>query len=225
MTTRTFLIVTVVSALALAACITWIDYPLAAFLGHQHRHVTKTVIPNLLLPGCLLLVGAAWGVYRFNRVTGRWRPIAAPARAIGITVPVIYIVKEFAQHFFGRLFPRAFLMHPDFLGFRFFHTNYFRGGFPSGHMMITVCLLLTLSRVYRLPRLVWIGLGIALGAALVATNYHFLGDVVAGAYGGFVVEGCMRAWASGPESKSAPGEQEAVEEKNRCAVRVLTGKT
>ena len=64
-------------------------------------------------------------------------------------------------------------------------------------MMIGVSLLLTLSRFYRLPRLVWLGAGIALAAALITTNNHFLGDVVAGAYGGFVVESYSRKWTSG----------------------------
>ena len=91
------------------------------------------------------------------------------------------------------------------LAFRFFHADLSRGGFPSGRMMIAASLLLAFGRFSPVPRSVWLAAGIALGLALVITNYHFLGDVVAGAYGGFAVDWAVHGLlAKGSEARRQP---------------------
>jgi membrane-associated phospholipid phosphatase len=197
MSTRIFLVITALTALAVVVCIRWIDYPLATLLSHYHHRVTNADIPNFLLPGCLLLVALAWATYRCCTVAGRWPSVARSARAIGIVTPVVFIVKEVVQHLFGRVFPRAILWHRDLAEFQFFHANLLRGGFPSGHMMIAASLLLVVGRYTRVPHWVLLAAGIALGVALIVTDYHFLSDVVAGAYGGYVVESTIHNWKSG----------------------------
>jgi membrane-associated phospholipid phosphatase len=184
------------TALVVAACIRWIDYPLASFLGHHQSHAANRDIPNFLLPGCLGLVVLAWATYRYCTAAGRWPSVAQLARAIGIVTPVVFIVKELAQHLFDLVFPRPLLWHIDLAEFRNLHANLLHGAFPSGHMMIAVSLLLVLGRYTRLPLWVLLATGIALGAALIVTDYHFLSDVIAGAYGGFFVERFTRRFDS-----------------------------
>jgi len=194
-TARKCLVVTVSSAIFVAVCIVWTDYPLASLIDRtlvrHHITTTKINIPDLLLPGCIALVIIAWASYCFCKLTGRFPSVVRLALSIGTVTPCVYVVKEIAQHFFGRVYPRAILLHPQLQQFRFFHENFVRGGFPSGHMMVITPLLLMLCGFSPKLRLIWIGLGLALGAALIATNYHFLGDVIAGAYLGFVAD---RAW-------------------------------
>jgi membrane-associated phospholipid phosphatase len=180
--------------LVAAVCIRWIDYPLASFLGRHQSYAANRDIPNFLLPGCLLLVALAWATYRYCTVSGRWPSVARLARAIGIVTPVVFIVKELAQHLFDLVFPRPLLWHIDLAEFRNLHANLLHGAFPSGHMMIAVSLLLVLGRYTRSPQWVLLAVGIALGAALIVTDYHFLSDVVAGAYGGYAVERIMQRW-------------------------------
>ena len=193
MNTRTFLlIVTVLATFTVVVCIRWIDYPLAFLINqitaHHRIYVTKMKIPDILLPGCILLVTSAWAIYYYCTVTNRFFSIVPLAKTIGIILPIVYIVKEVTQLFFGRVYPRAILVNPLLQQFRFFHENYVRGGFPSGHMMIATALLLVLRKHSPLLRPAWLSLGIVLRATLVVTDYHFLGDVIAGAYFGFIIE-------------------------------------
>lgn len=190
--TKKFLMITLFAMFAIVICVRWVDYPLALAVSRvllRHRiYITKTTFPDLLLPGSLILITIAWTSYRYCIVANRLPSIVPLFKKIGIVLPIVYIVKEFAQYCFGRVSSRAILLNPDLQQFCFFHENLLRGGFPSGHMMIATPLLLVLSRYYSTLRPLWFGLGIALGASLVLTDYHFLGDVIAGAYGGFVVE-------------------------------------
>ena len=189
---RTFFSITVLTELFIVICILWIDYPLAALLSRLPMHhgirITKVQIPDLLYPGSLLLVAVALTWYYFCIVTDRFSSTRSLARSISIVMPSIYFVKELLQHFFGRVYPRDMLLNPHLQEFRFFHENIIRGGFPSGHMMVITPLLFILCRFSPALRPLWYGTGIALGTALVITNYHFLGDVIAGALAGFVAD-------------------------------------
>ncbi len=194
---RKDLAITAASLLSVVICISWIDYPLASvidrFLTHHGIFLSRTEIPDLLLPGSALFVIIAWVGYWFCKAKNRFSHIAPFARYIGIVIPFVFVVKGLAQFSFGRVYPRVMLVNPDFREFRFFHENLVRGGFPSGHIMVAVPLLIVLCKFSPALRRLWIGLGIALGAALVVTNYHFLGDVMAGAYLGWFVDRVLAA--------------------------------
>ena len=89
---------------------------------------------------------------------------------------------------FGRVNTREWLAKPELYGFHWFHGSGFGGGFPSGHMAVFTALVAAMWRYYPRYRPLYLILSLLLAAALIATNYHFLGDVIGGAYLGILVE-------------------------------------
>jgi membrane-associated phospholipid phosphatase len=58
-------------------------------------------------------------------------------------------------------------------------------------MVVIVTLLAALWRFYPKSRPCCLLLGLILGVALIATDYHFLSDVIAGAYVGVFLESAL----------------------------------
>ena len=79
-------------------------------------------------------------------------------------------------------------LNPDLYGLHWFHGGGDYSGFPSGHMAVFTCLALGLRRFYPRYRYAYLAFLFSLAAALIATEYHFLGDVIGGAYLGWIVD-------------------------------------
>ena len=115
-------------------------------------------------------------------------------------------MKSLAKFVFGRVNTRVWLEQPDLYGFHWFQRRQGCEGFPSGHMVVIVTLLAVLWRLYPKQRPWCLLLGLLLGAALVATDYHFLSDVLAGAYLGALVEAVIfRLLVRGPHQQLNQG--------------------
>ncbi|MDF2940106.1 MAG: phosphoesterase, PA-phosphatase related protein [Gammaproteobacteria bacterium] len=109
-------------------------------------------------------------------------------RCLGLlsgSVSVAFFIKTSLQFLFGRYAPRYFDSHvlmfvsdPARYGFHWLHG----GGFPSGHMCVFSAALTSIVLYYPVYRWLAVGLLAILGACLIAANYHFLSDVIAGAY-------------------------------------------
>ncbi len=113
---------------------------------------------------------------------------------VTFAVPLTYALKALLKIVFGRVNTRIWVARPDLYGFHWFHGSKVGGGFPSGHMAVFTALIAALWRNYPRYRPLYLACLFLLAAALVATNYHFLGDVVGGAYLGIFVEaGVFRA--------------------------------
>lgn len=103
-------------------------------------------------------------------------------------VPLSYLFKILLKFIFGRVNTREWLAKPELYGFHWFHASSFGGGFPSGHMAVFTTLFAAMWRYYPRYRPLYLIFSLILATALIATNYHFLGDVVGGAYLGILVE-------------------------------------
>ena len=167
------------------------DQPLALWIAKVQmtyaHHLRNSHIPDLLLIITILLTSLSWlGYFYFvhRNIHDRRTQFL---RIVGIIMPVTYVVKDFLKWIFGRTDTRIWLKHPGWHDFHWFAGTKGFEGFPSGHMLVFTPLLLALWQFF--PRY-WLYYGIVwltLGAALIATEYHFLGDVIAGAYTGVVV--------------------------------------
>jgi membrane-associated phospholipid phosphatase len=93
---------------------------------------------------------------------------------VAITIPLTYFLKSTLKHSVDRIDTRFWLRHPGFKEFHWFHGGGNYTSFPSGHMAVFMALVIALWRFY--PR-----------HHLIMTNYHFISDVIAGAYLGFLV--------------------------------------
>ena len=143
-------------------------------------------IPDTLL--LLVCFGSAfmWLIYIYltrkngNKEMQRFLQLAATA------VPAAYISKAYLQYAFGRTNTRFWLNNDVVLQFSWFHGAGV-GGFPSGHMAVFTAFGAAIWFIYpRFRNYTALGL-LLLAAALMATNYHFLSDVIAGAYLGLMV--------------------------------------
>jgi len=107
------------------------------------------------------------------------------------TIPCSFLLKSALKYCFGRTTTRNWLANHVPLQFHWFHPID-GGGFPSGHMAVFTALGAAVWFSYpQYRRMVIIFLAL-LGTALILTDYHFLSDVIAGAYLGIVVDHLVR---------------------------------
>jgi membrane-associated phospholipid phosphatase len=179
----------------------WLDRPLAQFfhaaVQRPHGGYFRTILegPNPLvgLAALMLVLSAAWMIAT-RRGLGLYPRMGLAAGIAGLLTDA---AKSELKFVFGRTWPDSWKgQHPSFLadgayGFHFFKQGGAYQSFPSGHMAVG-CAILAVLWVY-LPawRPVTMGVAVAIGAALVAGNFHFLSDVLAGA-----VLGTLIAWAT-----------------------------
>jgi membrane-associated phospholipid phosphatase len=174
-------------------CVRYLDIPLADLVRHrlfasvQWSGMTSN-LPDLLLQGVLAATCAALVLYQVRSRMGIDDPITRLSQLVAWTAPASYLVKSVLKFAFGRVNTRIWLEQPGLYGFHWFQGAQGCEGFPSGHMVVSVTLLAALCRYYPKFRPWCLLLGVLLGVALIATGYHFLSDVIAGAYLGVVIE-------------------------------------
>ena len=148
---------------------------------------TTATIPDLLL----LLVGsgtaAMWTVYCYLVTRGVENSQTRFLKLAATVLPISYLLKSFLQFAFGRINTRAWLLVSGPIDFRLFHGSGERGGFPSGHMTVFTAFFAAVWCCYPRYRTLSASLLLILGVALIVTDYHFLSDVIAGAYAGLLL--------------------------------------
>ncbi len=149
-------------------------------------HTATENIPDFL---SAIVVGGTilmWIIYLFRFVKKKIDVKEKFLRLAATTLPLSYLIKMMLQIIFGRISPRDWLIHHESPVFKFF--NFHGGGsFPSGHMTVFVAFGTSLILYFpKFRKLVTIILAL-LAFALIATDYHFISDVIAGAYLGFGV--------------------------------------
>ena len=170
----------------------WLDRPIALWAqddmrsGHEHL-LGHLVFPDPLIPLAALLF-VAIGLRAISK-----RPLPryqAAGLVASLSVLVADAIENFLKFVFGRTSPSSWMgQHPSFIAdhvysFNFFHSGGAYQAFPSGHMTATCAALAVLWAWYPRWRALWLLMGLAVGAALIGGNFHFLSDVIAGAFVG-----------------------------------------
>ena len=104
-------------------------------------------------------------------------------------------MKDTFKFIFGRYWPSTWtnnnlsLIHDHAYGFHFFNSGVAFTSFPSSHITIAVTAVTALWIIYPRGPMRWVALlgALAVIIALLAKNYHFLGDCIAGAWVGATV--------------------------------------
>ncbi len=181
----------ILSALLLVLiCVNFLDIPLAETIARimgrnfLHSQVISN-LPDLLLGVTVLSTFACWAGYFL--LARRNAPMATRFMASGISIPLAFAAKSILKWIFGRTDTRTWLTGtPD--SFHWFQGGRNFEGFPSGHMLVFTPIFLLLLEVFPKLRLPILGAWLALGAALLLTEYHFPGDVLAGAFIGILLD-------------------------------------
>jgi membrane-associated phospholipid phosphatase len=188
---KRFVIGFVFAAGIVLICIRWIDRAVALLLARNMPQVVASHIenvPDLLLPITLAVSAAAWAGYAWLK----WKKSRLQLRhifaTIGLSSLLSFAAKDVLQLLLGRFTPKEWLASPDLTQFHFLGANGFSGAFPSGHMCVLTPVLIALYRMFPSLRALWILLWAALALALLAGSYHFVSDVIAGAYLGFSID-------------------------------------
>jgi membrane-associated phospholipid phosphatase len=176
------------TVLAVVISVEYLDRPISRLaneaLGRFDLVESFTNAPNLsrlitwfVLAAFVLRRFAMWGFSRFDVVL----------ILSGASLLISGIVKQQLKYAFGRTWPKytfPSFIREDVYGFNPFHGQFGFDAFPSGHVAAICALLAVLCRFYpRLKLLSLIG-AVVFSAGLVIANYHFLSDVIAGAFVG-----------------------------------------
>jgi membrane-associated phospholipid phosphatase len=180
---------------AVVASYYWLDRPIALAMhqgvvlsGHGWWRALAR-IPNPLVPvSVLMLVVFGVKIVRHRHLTRLQSAIFVAALATILTEAI----KEQLKFAFGRAWPESWAgSNPSFIrdgiyGFHPFHGSGYNS-FPSGHTATACAILAVLWVWYPKMRPILLVAGLLVAGGLVAANYHFLSDVIAGAFLGATI--------------------------------------
>ena len=161
--------------------VNWVDFKnFKRFMVLKAFTYIATAIKFL---AALILVGLA-----IIRTWRSWNAFMVILLAASLSAILGEAVVDALKIIFGRYWASTWVNHNPSLisdsayGFHFFHVGLAYGSFPSGHTAIVFGAMTVI--LLKMPK--WFPLCIALVAlqiiGLVGMNYHFLSDILAGAY-------------------------------------------
>lgn len=202
-TWKTFALVTITMLIMVSLCIWFIDQPIALYVHNNHplhaliHTLLGTItgsanannhIPDFLMPMTVIITILSWVGYWIRTYYGHFDRHTYFFKMAGVTVPLAFLSKSITKFVFGRINTRVWVVDPT--QSRNFHWleglgNYH--GFPSGHMAVLTPVFIALWHFYPGLRILWMTALLSLASALVLTDYHFVSDVIAGAYLGLLI--------------------------------------
>lgn len=169
----------------------FLDAPISSFVDEfiQSNELTPVVsnIPDLLFFIVVAVTAGSWAGYFYLTRRGFDDNHTHFLKLCGTSAPLAFLAKMIFQFLFGRSNPELWALYHQAPQFHWFHAGDGYGCFPSGHMSVFTACAAALWRHYPRYRLAYLGFLLTLAVALVATNYHFLSDVLAGAYLGAMI--------------------------------------
>jgi membrane-associated phospholipid phosphatase len=159
----------------------------ATWLSPKRLSFSSANIPDVLTPLVCAVTAISWGAYFYLAHKRVHNTQTQFFLLVACAVPVAFILKSILKYVVGRINARFWVAHPGFKDFHWFHGSGCYTGFPSGHMAVFTVLALALWSFYPRYRFAYAGFLLMLATALIATDYHFLSDVIAGTFLGLAV--------------------------------------
>jgi membrane-associated phospholipid phosphatase len=188
-------------AILVSLAIAWVDRP-ASTWSHATLHgmavfpwLTHLADPTLPVAAVVLALAGVG-------VLSGWQPPAwfKTLLACSLATVIAFAIKDQLKDACGRLWPETWTNHnPSWIGTGAYGFFPFHGGegwesFPSGHTTrITAFMAVLWLRVPRL-RWLWVTLVFFVALGLFGADYHFIGDIFAGAYLGVACAVGVVAW-------------------------------
>jgi membrane-associated phospholipid phosphatase len=179
--------------LVVVICYYWLDRPIALFVYNHFPRISPVLVePVTTVPNPIISAAAVtFLAFGIRGLAGR--PLSKLQEAIfvcSVSLMVGEAIKNQLKFVFGRTWPetwhqnRPSFIHDGIYGFNLFHGGEAYQSFPSGHMT-AICALASVLWIYY-PRMRRIYLIVALlaFAGLVGGNFHFISDIIAGAFVG-----------------------------------------
>ncbi len=184
-----FLVLSCLILILVTVCFYWVDRPVAIWMSHHFtydRHgpldrIHAKALTQLCYFG-LIISFLFYYVLRWHKHHTRWMRCLS---LLSTSVVFAYFAKTNLQYLFGRYVPRypdsnslLFVRRHQLYGFHWFQS----GCFPSGHMTVFTAAIVAISLFYPKFRFIGLAILLILTGLLIALNYHFVSDIVAGAY-------------------------------------------
>jgi len=174
---------------AVALSYAWLDRPIAVYV-HAEFHGVKALPWLTFIPECLALPAVALFIIMGWRVAlGRHLSrVESVFLVCGVSLTVAVAIKDQLKFAFGRTWPETWinnnpsLIRNNVYGFNPFHGGVGYSSFPSGHTTAICAVMSVLWICYPKFRAIYVLLMIAVATGLIGADYHFLSDVIAGAF-------------------------------------------
>lgn len=194
---RNWLVVFAVGAIFVTFCYYWIDRPIAFWVhAHQTHFVTRGEFNQIVsIPNPAILVASVlFFLLGFSQLTVQpFKHLERVALVSSISLLVGETIKDVLKWVFGRPSPDIWAMsNSSAVGSLEYQFHWFHGvepfnSFPSGHMTAATAVVAILWIHYPQFRPIYAVCCAIVAAGLIALNFHFLGDVIAGALLGATV--------------------------------------
>jgi membrane-associated phospholipid phosphatase len=183
---RNWLIISAATMIVVVVCIVYIDRPIAEFFEKRVAHtgiwvwtaralapIDAAVVAALLF----LLACGAWVLSA--RPLPQWTriPLLCSWAAMWATAADIIFKRAF-----GRAWPYPTYIENHLYGFHLLHGGPYWESFPSGTAAISSAIASVLWLLTPRWRFLSVSIVVLLSFAVVMNNYHWVGDVVAGAF-------------------------------------------
>lgn len=177
-----WLIMALVTAVAIVLAFTYVDVPVSLFAA-RHLKFFDHALEILFSSRKVLAIETAMVIILVAiRLVLGYLPPLAKAWAIGCMASICaFLVNDLLlKRLFGVPSPFDLVAGADH-AFHFLHGAP-QNGFPSGHMMLAGAFAGVFMQRYRLARPYFSALLLLAAVLLVAGNWHFLSDIFAGTY-------------------------------------------
>ena len=167
----------------------WLDRPIASFV-HQYLRsfdvfAALTYVPAVTVPFAVIVFAAVTLRVLTGQALSRLQTVIVLS---GASLAISEAVKAQLKFAFGRTWPETWVRdNPSFIRDGVYGFNPFHGGpgfaaFPSGHMSAICAVLSVLWICYPKFRALYAICMAVVGIGLVGADFHFLSDVIAGAF-------------------------------------------
>ncbi|MGE0745393.1 MAG: phosphatase PAP2 family protein [Rhodospirillales bacterium] len=181
-----------------AASVAWLDEPIARYFHdswggtplfavfHTITDLGRATAYIVIALAVILICRAGERMGRLRSIALRIRPCERAALCVLGSLAASGLVVNVLKPVFGRTRPRELFAGGDFgfspFAFDFHHLN----SFPSGHAQTIWAVFAVLMILHPRWRWWFAGVAVAVSASRVLIAAHFLGDVIAGAWFGFL---------------------------------------
>ena len=179
------------TAIAATVSYHWLDRPVALFfhstVARPETFAKLTYAPDPMVPLAVMVFVVLGLMNLAGRALSRLENCAL---LCSLSLIVAELTKIHLKLVFGRTWPDTFRgNNPSFLrdgvyGFNFFHGGHGYAAFPSGHTAVTCAVISVLWIYYPKWRWLYVLAVLAVATGLIGANYHFVSDVIAGAFVG-----------------------------------------
>jgi len=171
--------------------IRYLDHPIADFLELHFRHTKGWIVLNAALdPLKVIVLAALLSLFGAGGMLIAAKPLPSWTHKplICAVASMWALATEFVfKQIFGRAWPEPTYIRDHLDGFRFLHATYGWTAFPSGHALNSFAIAAVVWQLVPRWRVPVMTLAVVVSAGMVACNYHWLSDVLAGAFLGVTI--------------------------------------